>query len=457
MRWLTLLCVAALPFEIVLSAVRNQLVLKVGLAGYLFHPAVGAIAGLLWFRGRTNSPAVLTWSLVLYGSGLIVSGVVNGSSPFYIGSVMILGPFLMVAVQSVDGRLFIQVAKAFVVGQAFWAACFLCFLAWNFSLMIEIEPEISRGSFGTMLLRARGDEDLWSLMLYFKLLGNFNKQANILAVSLILTAYLFVMCHLSRALWLLCTMTMAVMTLAIFSRGAFVVLLLATAGLVAVSYWSRQRRRQVAAAIGVCAASLISFTTPEWRDYWRNLSTIEQRKEMAASALDGSNPYLSNGHLASEERAGSTHASKALPSQRQTKAAPDLCEAKEPERSLTFFIFGYGLGNYGPTICRAPEAESHNGFVDAWIQGGVLSAIGYAAMFIVAVLVALGRLYRSRLSDADALFGLAIVTCIAVLAQREYALVYLWVQSTGGFLLAIGLALSCRVSDQVPPCEPSKH
>jgi hypothetical protein len=62
-------------------------------------------------------------------------------------------------------------------------------------------------------------------------------------------------------------------------------------------------------------------------------------------------------------------------------------------------------------------------------------------LFVVAALEAGRRVWRSRLHDTQALFGLALIMTIAILSLREYALVYLWVQSAGGFVLAVGLGL----------------
>jgi O-antigen ligase len=303
---------------------------------------------------------------------------------------------------------------------------------WNLSLLVEIEPAIASMSWGRMLLAGRGEQELWSLMLYYKLLGNFNKQANILVVSLILTAYLYVRGIFTFRMWLFCSIPIAMMTVIMFSRGAFLTLAVVSLGLFATAVWRPDRRRkdrrhseQLIAAIGIGGVVAASFAAPEWRDYWRNISTVEQREEMAVSAFTGTSTFTRSGDL--------TQAKEVKPQ--------GFCVAKEPDRSALFFLFGYGLGNYGPTICRAPEAESHNAFVDAWIQGGVAGVFGFLGLFVVGAVAGARRLLASRMSDTEALFGLAVLGAITLLCLREYALVYLWIQSSGGFVLGVGLAL----------------
>lgn len=454
--------IVALPFEMVLSILRSQIVLHVGSIGYFFHPALGvAIGAIGLLRGRRLTAwrsSLLAW-LAVYAFGVVLSALVNHSLPFYAISFLLLGPLSMALVLVLlleRNDLVDSLLAAFVIGQAVWAACFLVLSVLNASMFAAIYPDIEMKSLGSTVLALRGDETLWRSMLYYKLLGNFNKQANLLVLGLLMAGYLLVRGRVSWLVWLASSVPMAAMLVLMFSRGAFVAVAAASLVLLATG---RASRRQTAVAVLLGLLFIGSFATPEWRNYWFNEQSLVQREEMATAALTAAPAFRSDGELAPAAPAvpaapAERPAPQAPPSDGAAVAQPPesenarrntgtdvLCQAKRPERSIGFFVFGYGIGNYGPTICRIPAAESHNTFLDAWIHGGLIGAIGYVLLFVVAALEAGRRVWRSRLHDTQALFGLALIMTIAILSLREYALVYLWVQSAGGFVLAVGLGL----------------
>jgi|GEM_PF-5998684 hypothetical protein len=451
--------IVALPFEMVISILRSQIVLHVGSIGYFFHPALGvAIGAIGLLRGRRLTPwrsSLLIW-LAVYTFGVVLSALVNHALPFYAVSFLLLGPVLMALVLVLlleRNDLVDSLLAAFVIGQAVWAACFLVLSILNASMFAAIYPDIEMKSLGSTVLALRGDETLWRSMLYYKLLGNFNKQANLLVLGLLMAGYLLVRGRVTWLIWLASSASMAAMLVLMFSRGAFVAIAAASLVLLATG---RGSRRQTAVAVLLGLLFMGSFATPEWRNYWFNERSLVQREEMASAALTAAPAFKNDGELAPAVPATPTELAprQAPPSEAPPVAAgPEsdgdqrntgtdgLCQAKRPDRSISFFVFGYGIGNYGPTICRIPAAESHNTFLDAWIHGGLIGAIGYVMLFVVAALEAARRVWRSRLHDTQALFGLALIMTIAILSLREYALVYLWVQSAGGFALAVGLAL----------------
>jgi hypothetical protein len=433
-RSLFLLCMAAIPFEMIISVARHQLALHIGPFGYLLHPATGIAIGCLMLRPRLRikEEKWILWCLAIYAVGLAVSGAVIGSSPFYVISTLALGPLFMalVIVVLTDDDLATDAIKAFLIGVSVWSAAFFIFYLWNAHAIIDRFPFYTTLPFGQFMMALRSPgEDLWRDLYYFKLLGNFNKQANILTLSLILASYLYVRGAVSLKSWLIFTIPISVMLFLMFSRGAFVALGLFAVGLALTSLISSHSERRLVSSAAALLVVLFSFSTAEWRDYWHDKGSIVQRDAMAASVFSGSERFLKSGELAAV-RNGSGG-----------PKTDEFCEAQEPERSSKMELFGYGLGNYGPTICRGPGAESHNAFIDAWIQGGVLGFVGYVGLFITALVLGIARLFRSRFEDQAALFGLAVVSAVAVLAMREYAFVYLWVQSAGGFLLALGIAM----------------
>lgn len=433
-RWLILICVAAIPFEILISVARHQLALRIGPLGYLLHPAFGIAIGCLILQPRLHIRES-KWFLALlaiYATGIAISGAINGSLPFYVLSALALGPLFMalVIVVMIDDEIVTDAARAFLIGVSVWSVAFFIFYLWNARIIVGHFPVYWSFPFGKFMMALRSPgEDLWRDLYYFKLLGNFNKQANILSLSLILGAYLYSRGDISFRRWVALILPISVMLFLMFSRGAFVALALFSVALASTSFLSGRPVRHLVASAAALVIVLLSFSTAEWRDYWRDKGSIAQRETMATSAFSGSAKFLKSGELAP------------VSSGDVPPSLNELCKAKEPERTVKLSLFGYGVGKYGPTICRGAEAESHNAFVDAWIQGGVIGFIGYAGLFLAALIMGAMRLFRSRFKNDTILFGIAIVGTVAILAMREYALVYLWVQSAGGFLLALGLSL----------------
>lgn len=431
---LALTCVAALPFEMLISPVRHQLALLVGPIGYLFHPALGAVIGfaMAGVRIELQKRALLLASLGLYALGLIVSGVFTGSSPFYIVSMVALGPLFMSAVLAFLGNKKVRddVFLIFVVSMSVWSLLFIIAAVLTTSFILDTKPAWSSLPIGRLLLAVRNPGGgIADDLLFYKLLGNYNKQSNILAISLILAAYLYVRGRLPAWAWASMSATMSLMLLLMFSRGALCAIGLVgiVLGIIAIF---RSDRRDLYVAVPMVAVLAISFSTGDLRGYWKNEGSLLERGIIVSGAFgENSGAFLSTGEFV------------AFSDARSPRGEAMFCSRKAPEHSLKFYILGYGLGNFGPTICRLPEAESHNAFVDAWIQGGVIGFIGYVGLFLTAFGIGVVKVLRSRFSDIDALYGLAIICTVALLAMREYTFVYLWMQSAGGFVLALGLSL----------------
>ncbi len=428
-RFFFLLCVAALPFEMIISVARHQLAIRIGPLGYLLHPTFGmAVSGcFLQPHMHVGRRKWFLAFLAIYAVGLGSSGLVTGSVPFFLFSVWAMGPLFMAfsIVIFADSDLLNDAIVAFVIGISIWSIVYFLFFLWTAHVIVGRFPVYNSFPFGEFMMALRSPgEDLWRELYYFRLLGNFNKQANILMLSLILASYLYVEGRLSLKGWSVATMPIAIMFLLMFSRGAFVALILVAIGLLATSALVRRPIPQLSSASIMLLIVFVSLSNATWRAYWHDQGSMVEREEMAEVAVSGSATILKSGELV-------TRSSENLKS----------CSAREPERTAKFFVFGYGLGNFGPSVCRGSGAETHNAFIDAWVQGGLVGFVGYTGLFVVAFTLGIFELIRSRFTNQVALFGLAVVCSIAVLGMREYALVYLWVQSAGGFLLALGIAM----------------
>lgn len=449
-------CAFLFPFELQFSVVRNKLALAIGPVGLLFHPALFfAVACLLRSPMRTVGNRALLIAITLYATGLIVSGILTGSQPFYVISTVALGPVLIaVMIATIDDEEFLdRIIEAFVAGASLWSLIFAVWFAYTASKIVTIQPEIMDGlPLDRLFLWLRLPGALVSDFYYFKLLGNYNKQSNILVISLILSAYLYVKGRWSWRIWVLTTVPMSIMLLVMFSRGALTVLAIVAISLAFTALLHREKR-QIAVAAAMAVVILASVSMPELRAYWHNIGSFEQRVAiMSAAASAKSGEFSASGEVVAVQPSqpggawiihNATQPTASPPTMKQSFGIKDdsKCDAISPEPDLKFYLFGYGLGHFGPTVCRQPEGESHNAFMDSWVQGGILGMVGYVAIFLIGIYVGARRLIKTRFADISVLYGLAIVLAVMALALREYAFVYLWVQSAGGFLLAVGLAL----------------
>ncbi len=445
---LMVFCAFLFPFELLISVARHKLSIAIGPVGLLLHPAVPFIvACMLQGIGRDNHRALLA-VIFLYATGLVLSGIVTGSQPYYVISTVGLGPALIAAmiITINNEELLDKIIEAFVVGTAAWALIFAIWFAYTATNIITMQPNLLDDlSFGRLFLWVRLPGAAAKEFYYFKLLGNYNKQSNILVICLIFSAYLYVKRTWSLRMWTLAIIPISTMLIVMFSRGALSVLALVASCLLISALLRDQKRQQLATAAAMIFVILLSISTSEFRNYWRNTGSVEERMTIMTSGVTADNSsFSSTGGLVLDaqpplEVHTSPKANVVEPS--IALAEKSKCEAQPPERNLAFYIFGYGLGNFGPAFCRLPEGESHTAIYDAWVQGGVLGAIGYVMIFLIGIRVGIGRIFKTAFADTAALYGSAAVLAILGLGIREYSFVYLWVQSAGGFALVIGLLL----------------
>lgn len=454
-RFFAILCVASLPFEMVISVIRHQLVLRVGPIGYLFHPATGfflsVLVGGLPSRVRNNFWFV-AW-LAVYAFGLIISGIVTSSAWFYILSTTLLGPAFMslVLVTFVDDEFRCEATTAFFFGMVLWSVAFLSLYLFTVASTFRLDPDWRQLPLDKLLMAVRAPGDDYDFFM-FKISGNFNKQSNLLVITILLASYLLMIGRLSLKVWSVFLLPILFALFLMFSRGAIGVLLLSGIAFAIVSFITTDRRYFLITG-SVVALFLASISTPLFRSYWIDTSSLEQREIIAKQAVTGSSDtFLKSGEVAAVpngRNAVVVDSNEEVPAididrRKALGPAPEdaACVAKSPIKTLFFDIFGYGLGNFGPTICRSAEAESHNAFIDAWMQGGILGFVGYIGLFVAGVFAGVRNIFRSRFKGIEAIFGTAVICATGALALREFAFVYLWVQSSGGFLTAIGLSMA---------------
>jgi hypothetical protein len=419
----------------VISVVRHQLALLIGPVGYLFHPAFGFFIGVFVARlplqyGRTS------WfnaCLILYALGLTASGIFTSSEWFYILSTVLLGPALMgfVLITFNDSEFRQNAIKAFCLGMVLWSVAFLALYSFTVASAFKLEPAWMQFPLDKLVMAMRMPGDTYDFFM-FKISGNFNKQSNLLVITMLLASYLLMVGQLSFRTWSICLVPILTVLVLMFSRGAISVLVLCGVAFAIIALFATDRHYLVVSC-SMFVVFFVSISTPLFRSYWIDMSSLEQREIIATKAVIGdSDRFLRSGEVAVSPN-GRDPLDPSVPN--------SDCVAEPPVRTLSFNIFGYGLGHFGPTICRFPEAESHNAFIDAWIQGGLIGFAGYIGLFIVGFFVGIRKIFRSSLKDVAAVFGTAIICATAVLALREFAFVYLWVQSAGGFLFTIGLSL----------------
>ena len=194
-----------------------------------------------------------------------------------------------------------------------------------------------------------------------------------------------------------------------FSRGALLFLFAAVIALVINRRMLLLRRRQSAAILGLTAALFLAATVPAgalayWSQQfsflpgssaasrssqWKHLAEGKEvaGSEIPAAASERMRKDVS-GAMAAEGSKNTTPASR----ERNANAYRRLQQAISariggPARRL---LVGYGLGHYGILRGLVPDSGSHNIFVDALLEAGVLGAASFALFF------ALGFVRRIR-------------------------------------------------------------
>lgn len=357
----------------------------------------------------------------------------------------------LVLITFTDDEFRCEAITAFFFGMVLWSVAFLSLYLFTVVSTFRLDPDWQRLPLDKLLMAVRAPGDGYDFFM-FKISGNFNKQSNLLVITILLASYLLMIGRLSLRVWSVCLVPILLVLLLMFSRGAIGVLLLSGIAFAIVALITTDRRYFLITC-SMIVVFFASISTPLFRNYWTDTSSLEQREIIAKQAVTGdSDTFLKSGEVAAVPNGRDAVVIDpkgevpAIDIDRRNALGPPpedtACVAKSPTKTLSFDIFGYGLGNFGPTICRSPEAESHNAFIDAWMQGGVLGLAGYIGLFVTGLFAGVRNIFRSRFKGIEAIFGTAVICATGVLALREFAFVYLWVQSSGGFLTAIGLSMA---------------
>lgn len=453
------LAACALPFELILTSVfRYKLGPWLGSIAWVVHPAIPlalVCCGVPWWRGLRGDRYRCWWLalLAIYATGLVLSGWIMGADRRHLLPGLLGGPVLIAVVFGAmrDPAMRASLLSGWITGMIAWAVLFLFLYRSYFAGLMAQFPDLTSLSWDARViaLRVPGETGLVRGFYFWEFMGNYNKTANLLLLTLLLAGYLHVM-GARRAAWLWwgAVVTVGAMLILVFSRGTLALAGIFGAALVGVGLftWKRERevaRRCLAVALPCLALCGVSFSGPGFRAYWRDSSSFAERMVIVNSVGD------QTGRETLQRQAGDASGLRVSWNKGEAKgsasaanpfASPAQSDARITKSAAMHPFWGYGIGRFGPSIGRQPEAETHVAFLDAWVQGGVLGFAGFCGLFLVAGIAFLRTAWRRGLST-PLILSTGLVLVLGCLCLREYALVYLFVQTGGAFLLAAGFGL----------------
>jgi hypothetical protein len=387
---------------------------------YLIHPAILFAATLLasgdYSRplGRNRHAVILL--LMVYGVGLLVSGLENSADFRYFLPLFFLGPVLMsiIIITVRTQEMMTDVVTAVFYAGCVWSVVFLFLFAWDWSVFFERYQYIKLQGFLAILQSSKypGENIDYSGTYFYRYLGNSNKQSNIIFLTCIIGSYLVARGRLGGIKFFTFCLPM-VLIMAILGSRAVILLGAIVAVILAITH-VRSLRSKTIWLLTPLLPLAISLANPTLKARWLDTSSLVERTAIADAALEGGGREILGGGLPIHPVADADHS----------------------------LLFGYGAGKFGPTIGRLPEAGSHIFFMDVWIEAGLIGLLAMLIIFFGLSLRSFLILLRTRLEDQNALFSCVGISVVLALGMREYSLVYLFTQSISAVLPTLFFVLA---------------
>lgn len=354
---------------------------------------------------------------LLFGFGYVLSATVNGSDMhlafrlFYYGGVAAVVYWLLLKYLGVK-----FVVNSYMFGYLVWALLSI-FLYILYCSAISEYPPYDRYAWDRFLIYARHPGEFWMLsngiekeFLFSRFSGNLNKVSNVAILNVMLCMLLrnYIKPYLT-ALSFLASMVLLFIT---FSRGALLMSALSALLILVFSLFFakgiKQKISGVLLSLLLATPFSIGLSTEFFRVYWTDFSTIERRKEHWGDAV----------HVVRGERRGT-----------DTKSRAGTAWMSMPSWGTNMpswnYVFGVGPGSYGLAVEGNENFGTHNLFLDAWLEGGVLSS-GILIFIVLSSFFVIWKRFRAEGLHWDNLFlSLSFLTFLG-LAVREYSFVYLY-------------------------------
>jgi len=497
-----LILVMTLPFEIVFGRAAYHLFDPIlGGAHIVFHPVNGLVVLLLWRQWATlrKSDLAIIGLLLLASLGYLASALYNGSSlalAARLSWLTLIGVMSGFLVLRESDRLRKILVQGFFVSFSVWCLIDLVFYFRLVQQVWDLIPETRDYSLSEMLIHTRAPghgvperRDVF----FFRFSNNVNKLANNLVTMLFLLLLLGEGFRKSWRSFAFMVMPVSILLMLVFSRGALAVSFAAGLTIVGISYITRNHQNPVFQAfdarkvlLAFCLPLVLTMTTSKLRDYWRDPSTMLVRQEILVelkneTLVPSKKKTMMKAHKRSiakshqqksrgwEKRANDHENVRRQvlgedPSGKLNGLSENENESESDEELIgwdkgeTSFLaeyaeyldrfFGMGPGQYGLQRVGSVDFGTHNFFVDSWLDGGVISLLAFAMLFLLPLLKNSYWL-RLRLDWVGLVSCLAIVS-IALLCLREHNMVFLYSFCLSGFMFGLLLSISFSRTS-IPP------
>lgn len=484
-----LILVMTLPFEIVFGRAAYHLFDPIlGGAHIIFHPVNGLVFLLLCRQWTTlrNGDLIIIGLLLLASLGYLASALYNGSSlalAARLSWLTLTGVASGFLVLRESDRLRKILIQGFFVSFSVWCLIDLVLYFRLVQQVWDLIPETRDYSLSEMLIHTRAPghgvperRDVF----FFRFSNNVNKLANNLVTMLFLLLLLGDGFRKSWRSFAFMVMPVSILLMLVFSRGALAVSFAAGLIIVGISYITRNQVFQTfdsrKVLLAFCLPLVLTMTTSKLRDYWRDPSTMLVRQEILVELKNETLVPSKKKTMVQARKRRIAKSNQQKPRGWEKRAndhenvrrqvlgeAPGgkLNELSENEsdneeeligwdKSENSFLteyaeyldrfFGMGPGQYGLQRVGSVDFGTHNFFVDSWLDGGVISLLAFAMLFLLPLLRNSYRL-RLRLDWVGLVSCLAIVS-IAALCLREHNMVFLYSFCLSGFMFGLLLNIS---------------
>ncbi|PIK14673.1 MAG: hypothetical protein CES88_10065 [Halobacteriovorax sp. JY17] len=240
---------------------------------------------------------------------------------------------------------------------------------------------------------------------FHMLVGNTNKASNIYTLCGLLVSFLYMNKKLSKLQVVLVLMSICLVQLVLFSRAAMLMLFAIGAALCVFYSFKGVNRQKV--LLFLCIPFLVSISTPMFRDYWTNMSTLNLR-------------FL------------------------QQKKVVQFKAEEYKEKRLGELFLGMGPGGYGLKYYKSRDAGTHNFFIDIYLAGGIVSLVSIVLLFLS--MIKRTYLHKEVLNKT---FFTSVLVVVFVLAFREMNFLYLYRLGQFGFLFYLFYFVAIRDNDHI--------
>jgi O-antigen ligase len=426
-----------LPFELAITQAAHGVFFKfIGNLYYLIHPFTLVFISALILAKKHFSVRnrILNFVLLLLLSaigGILIAGVAFDSPMILISRLVWFGfCAVIVAYLTFQSSNRIKLLFVLAVGISGWALLAILTYMYDLNTVRLHFPEILNYDWPQLLISMKmPGSNILREFWFDEIIGNGNKASNVLMTGFVIATYLYIKGSLNFSFLVVLLFPMILLLCLIFSRGAFVVSLLLAATFFALGLIEQVTSRNSVLFSKFVLASMLLFipgaysiSNSHFLNYWFDSVSAVYRIQQAEDIVSDLNDRGRGGFSLS---AGDSVKSKALPR----------------------LLFGYGVGNYGLERFNSADRMTHNLFLDSWAEGGLLSLISVASLFLLGMLLGFKQYIANR--NLENLFGFLGLGVIFVLAFREYEMSYLKATSMSAFVFGIFLALATNVRHPV--------